>query len=158
MATVNFFWASQTAITLTTSGGSMTNLSAVAAGTDLDVRSGGNASLLTDVDFLLICQVATTTGIAAGTIMADLYLLPKLDGTNPPQNDVTSGSSYIAPNFRVGSFIAAKVPTANTDTYFAIVQASLKPNLYTAFPLNRCGQTISANWTLKAYANDIQGV
>lgn len=157
MAT-NFFWATQTAITLTSTGGSTTTGSAVAAGTDLDVRSAGNASLLTDADFLLICQVATTTGIVAGIVMADLYAVPKLDGTNAPQTDLTGGSSYIAPNFRLGSFVAAKAPTANTDTYFGIVGTLLKPNLYTCYILNRCGQTISANWTLKAYATDLQGV
>jgi hypothetical protein len=158
MATTNFYWASQTAITLTSTGGSTTNGSYTAAGTDLDVRSGGNASLLTDFDFLLICQVATATGIALGTIMADLYALPKLDGTNLPQIDTASAAAYAPNNFRVGSFIAAKILTTSTDTYFAITGVLLKPNLYTLAIINRCGQTISANWTLKAYCTNMTGV
>jgi hypothetical protein len=158
MATVNFYWATQTAVTLTTAGASTADGTYGAAGTDLDVRSAGNASLLTDADFLLICQVATATGIVAGKVMADLYALPKLDATNLPQIDTTSSSSYAPPNHRIGSFYAAKAPSTNTDTYFAITGVLLKPNLYTLAIINRCGQTISANWTLKAYCTDLQGV
>jgi hypothetical protein len=158
--TTNFLWASQSSINLANGNlGSASNGSAVAATTaDLDVRTAGNAALMTDFDFLLISQFATVTGIAANTVIADLFLLPKLDGTNLPQIDTTGGSSYIPPEFRVGSFRAAKVPVANTDTYYSITGVVLKPNLYTAYILNRAGQTQSANATLRAYAAYMTGV
>lgn len=140
-------------LTLTSTGASLTNLSAAAAGTDLDVRSAGNAAEDFQGVFELTCQWGTVTGIAAGTVIGDLYLVPKMDGTNLPQIDLTADGSYIPATYRVGSLIAAQAPTANTDTKFTtnpLDGVSLMPLLYTAHLLNRSGQTISANWTLKA--------
>lgn len=151
----NITWKELSIVTLTTTGGSTTNGTATAAGTDLDVRAAGNAGDTFSGNFLLICQWSTVTGIVAGTIVADLYLVPKIDGTNLPQIDTTSGSSFIPYVFRVGPFSAAKAPTTTTDTYFALPNIDLQPLLYTAYILNRSGQTISANWSLKtvvAYA------
>lgn len=69
-------------VTTTSSGSSLTNGSAgVANGTaNFDVRSGGNFEEDRTAQFELICQWATVTGIVAGTIVAELYLLPALDG------------------------------------------------------------------------------
>lgn len=147
------FWKERAIATITSSGGSITNLSAVSAGADIDFRAaGGNADDDAGV-FELTCQWATVTAIAAGTIVGDLYLVPKMDGTNASQQlDTTGGSSYIPYTCKVGSFIAAKVPTANTDAKFVsgvldVIQ--FLPLLYTPYILNRSGQTIAANWTLK---------
>lgn len=146
------FWKERAIITLTSTGASLTNGSGAAAGTDLDVRAAGNAADDGAAILQLTCQWGTVTGIAAGTLLADLYLVPKMDGTNLPQVDLTSGSSYIPFVHRVGGFIAAKVPTASTDTIFAtgsLDQIPLMPLLYTAHLINRSGQTISINWALK---------
>lgn len=139
-----------TAVTVTTTGGSATNLSAVSAG-DVDFRSGGTANLIEQMLAFaeLKAQWSTVSGIAAGSLIADLYLVPKLDGTNAVDIDTTGGASFIPSTFRVGSFMAAKQPTSSTDARFATAVFELFPALYTAYIINRSGQTISANWTLK---------
>lgn len=152
MAGGDIFWKERSIITLTSTGASLTNLSGAAAGTNLDVRAAGNAADDDAAIFQLTCQWATVTAIAAGTLLADLYLVPKMDGTNLPQLDLTAGSSYIPYAHRVGGFVAAKVPTSNTDTIFAtgsLDQIPIMPLLYTAHIINRSGQTISSNWILK---------
>lgn len=146
------FWKERPLFTLTSTGASLTNNSGAAAG-DLDARALGNAAQDFAISFLLTCQWATVTGIAAGSKIADLYLVPKVDGTNLPQIDLTAGSSYIPFSHRADGFIASKVPVANTNTLFAtysLGQITLMPLLYTAHLMNKSGQTISVNWKLEA--------
>jgi hypothetical protein len=145
----SFFFKERAIVTLTSSGSSMTNGTAVSVGTDLDVRSAGNAAEDFIARFQLQCQWATITGIGANTVVADLYLLPKLDGTNLPDVDTSSGISNIPFAAWVGNFVATKAPTANTNMLFISPPIDLQPLLYTPYLLNRSGQTISANWTLK---------
>lgn len=144
-------------VTLTSSGSSLTNGSAGAGnGTaDFDARSGGNAADDLQGQFELICQWATITGIVAGTIAAELYLVPKLDGTNLPATDLTAGSSRLPYSTFAGVFECTKAPTSNTDMRFVSANVSFNPLLYTPYILNRSGQTISANWTLKSVS--VQG-
>ncbi len=139
-------------VTLTSSGASLSNGSAgIANGTaNFDARSGGNFADDFAAQFELICQWATVTGITAGTIVADLYLLPRLDGTNAPDIDTTSGTSRLPFNAYVGSFEATKAPTANTDTRFITAPVAFNPLLFVPYIIGRSGQTMSANWTLKA--------
>jgi len=136
-------------VTLTSSGSSLTTGSAGSAGTDLDARAAGNAADDLECAFELTCQWGTITGIVANTVIGDLYLVPKLDGTNLPDVDTTSGSSVLPAPTYAGSFVATKAPTASTNARFVSGTVYLRPNLYTAYLLNRSGQTISANWTLK---------
>jgi hypothetical protein len=144
-------------LTLTSSGGSLTTGSAgIANGTaDFDARSGGNAADDLQAQFELICQWATITGIVAGTIAAELYLVPKLDGTNLPATDLTAGSSRLPYSTFAGVFECTKAPTANTDMRFISDNVRFNPLLHVPYILNRSGQTISANWTLKAVS--VQG-
>lgn len=139
-------------VTLTTSGGSLTTGSAGAGnGTaDLDSRSGGNLDDDLQAQFEMVCQWATITSIVAGTVAAELYLVPKLDGTNLPTTDTTSGSSRLPYSCYAGVFECTKAPTANTDMRFVTGNIPINPMLYTPYILNRSGQTISANWSLKA--------
>ena len=139
-----------TAVTVTSSGGSTTAGSATSAG-DVDLRSGGTSNLIEQIlGFAeLTCQWATTTSIGAGTIVAVLYLVPKLDGTNAADIDSSSGAAYISANYRVGSFIAPKALSTSTNYRFATPVFDLFPALYTVYLLNSSGQTVSANWTLK---------
>jgi hypothetical protein len=92
------------------------------------------------------------TGIAAGTVIADLYLVPAIDGTNFPDIDTTAGASVIPYTMLAGSFVAAKTPGVSTNAVFQSAVADLMPVLYNVYILNRSGQTISANWTLKVLA------
>jgi len=139
-------------VTLTSTGGSLTNGSAGAGnGTaDFDARSTGNFPDDLQAQFELIAQWATVTGIAANVVVADLYLLPALDGTNFPDIDTTTGSSALPYSAYVGSFVATKAPTANTNARFVTPNVTFNPMLHRPYILNRSGQTISTNWTLKA--------
>ena len=136
-------------IVLTSTGASMSSGSAIAVGTDLDARTGGNAPDDLLCKFQLTCQFATVTGIAVDTIIADIYLLPKLDGTNLPTIDATSGASALPYSCFVGSFVAVKVPTAAVDMLIVSPRVDLDPLLHTVHLIGRSGQTISANWVLK---------
>lgn len=144
--------------TLTSTGASLTNNSAGAAnGTaDLDARTGGNAPDDLRAQFELTCQWATITGIAANTAVAELYLVPALDGTNFPDIDTTSGSSVLPMATYVGSFVATKAPTANTSARFVSPVVDLMPVLYRPYIKNTSGQIISANWTVKMVAAQAQ--
>jgi hypothetical protein len=135
--------------TLTSTGASLTNSSGGSAG-DIDLRTSGGYEGDFQVQMELTCQWATITGITNGTIVADLYLVPKMDGTNTPDVDTTTGASNFPIACLAGSFIASKAPTANTNMRFVTTAFDASPRLSTAYIKNRSGQTISANWTLKA--------
>lgn len=141
----------QAIVTLTSSGASMTSGSAaVANGTaDFDARSGGNAPDDLQGQFELICQWATITGIVANQIIAELYLVPLLDGTNLPDIDLTAGASVLPAGTYVAPFTATKTPTAATNTRFISPNVLFNPLLMRPYILNRAGQTMSVNWTLK---------
>lgn len=145
-------------VTLTSSGASLSSGSAGAAnGTaDLDARSGGNAPDDLQARFELTAKWTTTTGIVAGTQVAELYLVPKLDATNLPDIDTTSGTSRLPAGTYVAAFDATKAPTSATDARFVTGAVDLFPALYTAYILNRSGQTMSANWTLKVVSAQAQ--
>lgn len=141
----------QAIVALTTTGASLASGSAGQAG-QLDARAGGNAADMFAALFSLTAQWATVTGIAAGTVMADLYLVPAIDGTNFPDIDTTSGAAYIPFTMKAGSFIASKSPPASTNMLFQSSQVDLMPVLHNVYILNKSGQTMSANWSLKVLA------
>ena len=149
----------RTAVTLTSTGASLTNGSAAAAGTDLDARAGGNVPDDFQAQFELTCQWASiTTAIGANTVVAELYLVPKIDGTNLPDMDLTAGSSVLPPSTLKGFFVATKSPTAGSNARFITDTFPISPRLYTAHILNKSGasNTISANWTLKVVGDQAQ--
>lgn len=148
----NILTKEQGIVTLTSTGAALTSGSAGLAGTQLDCRTNGNAADLFMALFSLSAQWATVTGIAAGTTIADLYLVPAIDGTSFPDIDTTAGASYIPFTMRAGSFVAAKAPTANANALFQSAMVDLMPVLYNVYIINRSGLTMAANWTLKALA------
>lgn len=153
----NLLWKEQaTPVSLSGSGSALTTGSAGLAGTQLDCRVNGNAADLFAAMFTLTAQWATVTGIAAGTTIADLYLVPAIDGANFPDIDTTSGVSYIPYTMRFGSFVAPKTPTANANALFQSAPVDLMPVLYNVYILNRSGQTISSSWSIKALATAAQ--
>jgi hypothetical protein len=145
-------------VTLTSTGASIATATAgIANGTaNFDARSTGNAPDDLQAQFELTVQWATITSIVAGMVVAELYLLPVLDGTNAPDVDTTSGSSNIPAGAYVGAFVCAKAPTANTNMRFITGNVSVNPLLYQPYILNRSGQTMTANWTLKAVSVQAQ--
>ena len=151
----DIFLKEGTIFTLESSGGSLTTGTAVAASTTFDVRSNGSAGVIQNREaiFELVCQWSTVTGIVAGTVAAELYLLPAIDGTNYPDVDTTGGASFISFTSFAGNFSCSKAPTASTNMRFNSQHIRLRPLLYKAYILNRSGQTIASTWTLKILTN-----
>jgi len=150
---------SGTTLTLTTTGASLTNGSAGAAGSAVSFKSGGTTELadMLSAVFELTVQWATVTGIAANTVVADVYFVPRNEAdTADCQIDTTSGSSYIPSSYRVGPLLAAKAPTANTDAVFKTDKFDSPQQKGTFYILNRSGQTMTANWTAKVAPSDAQ--
>lgn len=143
-------------VTLTSTGSSLTNGSAGSAGTDFDARAAGNAANDFYAQFELTCQWSTVTGITANLAIGELYLVPKMDGTNLPDIDTTSGASMLPATTFFDYFVATKAPTANTNARFVTQALPISPRLYTAYLKNTSGQTISANWTLKVISDQAQ--
>lgn len=135
--------------TIGTTAATLATGSAVLVG-QLDARAGGALADLFIALFSLTAQWTTITGIAAGTTIADLYLVPVIDGTSSPDVDLTAGASYIPYTMRAGSFVASKAPTAITNALFSSMPVDLFPTLYSVYILNRSGQTISTGAVLKA--------
>ena len=144
-------------VTLTTTGASLSTGSAgVANGTaDFDARAAGNSPDDFQAQFEFVCQWATITGITVNTAAAELYLVPLLDGTNLPDLDLTAGSSALPLSAYVGVFQCVKVPTAATNMRFVSTTVQFNPMLLRPYILNRSGQTMAANWSVRVVA--VQG-
>lgn len=145
-------------VTLTTTGASLTTGSAGAANAtaDFDARAAGNAPDDLQAQFELVCQWATITNIVAGTIAAELYLVPILDGTNLPDVDLTGGASRLPYVTYGGAFECPKAPTANTNMRMVTANVTFNPMLMRPYILNKSGQTITANWSLRAVSVQAQ--
>ena len=145
-------------VTLTTTGASLTNGSAGLGNqtADFDARSTGNSPDDLQAQFELVCQWATITSIVKDTVAAELYLVPVLDGTNVPDVDTTAGTSALPYAAYAGPFTCVKAPTANTNMRFVTPIIDVAPRLYKAYIMNRSGQTITANWSLKAVSDQGQ--
>ena len=145
-------------VTLTTTGASLTTGSAGAANAtaDFDARSTGNFPDDFQAQFELVCQWATITSIVANTVAAELYLVPLLDGTNLPDVDLTAGASAIPFSAYVGAFVCVKAPTAATNMRFISPTVIFNPMLHRPYIIGHAGQTISANWSLKAVSVQAQ--
>src|SRR6266853_3703789 len=137
--------------TLESSGSSLTTGTAVAATNTFDARSGGSVGVVQNREaiFEFLCQWSSVTGISAGTVAAELYLLPSVDGTNYPDVDTTGSTSFISYPAFACNFSCSKAPTGSTNMRFHSPHIRIRPLLYKAYMLNRSGQTISATWTLK---------
>lgn len=119
-------------------------MSAVAAGTDLNAAAGGNVPDDYEAAFYLDCTFGSAP--SAGK-RVELYLIPKVDGTNLPTVDLTAGASVLPRAFYRGSF---EVCLSQTGQKLAIEGVPLSALLYTVYLLNKADADISANWTLKA--------
>lgn len=152
----DIFSKERTAVTISSSQAALSSGNSQAMGVDLDFRNSGNAAEDFACVFELFCQWATITGIAAGTIIADIYLIPKLDGTNLPDLDLTT-STGLPPQCLVGNFQAVKAPVANTNMRFVSnLVEGIHPMLYTVHLMNRSGQQIASGMTVKALSARVQ--
>lgn len=133
---------------LVTSGAALTNNSAVAAATDLGVNAGGNAAEDFISQFWLSVQWASVSGMTAGMIAAELYLVPSQDGVVFPDVNLTGGSSRVPFATLAGVFELPLVPAVNTNIRLVTRTVDLLPLLYRAYILNKSGQSFNTGWTL----------
>lgn len=148
----SILWKETSVITLTSALAALVNGGAgIANGTaNLDVRAAGNAADCFSAIFSLSVAFVTITGVVAGDNVADLYLLPSLDGTNFPNVTATNASTdYISPNHYVGSFIAAATFVTTVAQLMETGPIDLLPVLYQPYIINRSGQTMTVNGVLK---------
>jgi hypothetical protein len=126
-----------------------------AATADLDVRAGGNAAFSVLATFELLCRWATNTGILAGVAIADLFLVPLIDGSNLPDVDLTATTSAIPVSTYVGTFPCARQPASAADMRFVLENVPLMVMLYRAHIINRSGQTVTTtsgtSWQLRVF-------
>lgn len=152
----NIFWKERAIVTLqdrTNTTTMATGSGTSAATADLDVRAAGNGADDFYATFELLVRWATITGVLAGVVAAELYLVPLIDGTNLPDVDLTAGSSYISPNAFAGNFIVTKQAVAATDLRIHSGPVFLMPHLHRAYVINRSGQTFTTtsgtSWQLR---------
>lgn len=134
--------------TLEASGASVSN---AAVGTANDADLDNTTELAFAYDFELIGGFGSS--VTAGEDL-DLYLVPKLDGTNAA--DVDTSTPVFQPSHFAGTFIT---PTNGTAARRMTVPAvAVGPYKYTAYVHNKSGQTLSATWDLIAYPVKAQSV
>jgi len=143
----DIFFKDQSPVALTTISGTLANNTAVlVAAINLLTTSGtANLALNFEATAELLAQWSTITGITVRVVVADLYFVPAVDGTNYADVDTTSGSSFISSNYRVGSFVAHKQLVTATNYRFATAPFDLFPLKYNVYLLNVSGQTMSAS-------------
>lgn len=130
-------------ITLEVSGAAVTTGSLFLATTTLDNRSGGNAAQTIWCNF----QLSAGMSIAAstGTAVAELYLVPALDGTN--YADINQACNFVQGNLFRGTFYA--VLSQNSAQVLVLEGIPVQPLLYKVYMINKNTGTLSANWGLK---------
>lgn len=143
----------RTALTLSSASASLSSGSVVLLPTNFSALVGGNAEGDFAAQFDLLAQWATVTGIAAGTAVAELYLVPSLNGTDFPDVDTTAGAGRVPSQFLFGVFEASKVPTASVNMRFATGVRDIAARLYRPYLKNTSGQTMAAGWVLLATAD-----
>lgn len=132
--------------TLEASGASTSNN---AVGTANDADLDNTTELAFAFDFAL--NGGFGSSVAAGEDL-DLYLVPKLDGTNAAASDAST--PLFQPDHYAGTFIT---PTNGTSARLMTLQARpVGPYKYTAYVHNKSGQTLSSGWALTAYPTKAQ--
>ena len=127
--------------TLEASGASVSNN---AVGTADDSNLDNTTELAFYYDFEL--NGGFGSSVTAGEDL-DLYLVPKVDGTNLADKDTST--PLFQPSHYRGTFIT---PTNGTSARRMTIEAvPLGPYVYTAYVHNKSGQTLSSTWTLKAF-------
>lgn len=123
-------------------GTSVSNNASGVAATQFDNRSGGNGAQSFWANFELKAGFGSAPTIG---LTVDLYLVPRIDGTNLA--DVGASAQTFQPNHNKGSFYIVLSQTGVQR--MTISAALLMPLLYDAYLLNKSGQTMSTNWGLR---------
>jgi len=132
--------------TLEASGASVSNN---AVGTANDADLDNTTELAFTCSFVL--NGGFGSSVTAGEDI-DLYLVPKIDGTNAADSDTST--PLFQPSHYAGTFIT---PTNGTSARRMTLEArAVGPYKYTAYVHNKTGQTLSSTWTLTAYPEKAQ--
>ena len=132
-----------------TSGGSLTNGTAVACAT-------ANLANQTNLDDYCTFELVGGFGSAPTLPQAiEVYLVPANDGANFADVNTASGSSYLSPSQFAGIIPVTLSQTAS-QRMVSGSRAPLGPRLYKVYLLNRTGQTLSSGWTLTVYGGRYQ--
>lgn len=130
-----------TAQTLEANGGSIAN---GAAGEANDQDFDNTTEKAFSVNFVL--NAGFSTSVAANEDL-DLYLVPRIDGTNLA--DQNAAGAVFQPSHLAGTFIS---PTTGTSVRRMTIEGvAVGPYKYRAYIVNRAGVTVAAAWTLVAY-------
>lgn len=127
--------------TLEANGGSISN---GAAGNANDAALDNTTELAFAYDFEL--NAGFGSSVTSGEDI-DLYLVPKLDGTNYADKDTST--PLFQPSHYAGKFITPN--TGTTARRMTIEDVDVGPYVYDAWLVNLSGQTVSTGWTLKAF-------
>lgn len=134
--------------TLEASGASVSN---GAVGTANDADLDNTTALGFSWSFVL--NGGFGSSVTAGEDL-DLYLVPKIDGTNAA--DADTSTPLFQPGHYRGTFIT---PTTGTSARRMTVEGVvLGPYKYVAYVHNKSGQTLSSGWALVAYPEIAQSV
>ena len=120
-------------------------------GAEYDNTAAGTLDMVADLLFAI--QYAVITGISAGVRVADVYLLPKTDGTNYP----TQAGSPSVPQRRlwVGS-LESRNPSTSALEYLSIPGVVLPPTKFKLLLANISGQALHGSAAMFAKAQPYQ--
>jgi len=141
------------AVTLFSNGGN-TGLNSLASGSQAISDVLDNTTALDPLVNLELDVAYTTTAPTAGQRVADLYMVPSLDGTNYGE-----GSSSIRPEAKhlIGSFESRNGSTSAVERLM-LKEITLTPGKHKFVLVNQSGKTYHATLcVLKAYPYQYQG-
>lgn len=102
--------------------------------------NGTNLDLWADLLFAL--QYNSVTGISAGTKVADLYLMPQVDGTNYP---TTAGSPAVPQKALYIGSLESRAPSTSALEYLALPGVAIPPYNFEILLANVSGQALHAS-------------
>lgn len=129
--------------------GSVATVLSTELNSDVTAQSTVSAAIDNDAEQDLYVDIEVVHGtyggsVAAGTKVADIYLLPTVDGTNYPSNDADSTTLYPAAKFLIGS--AVKVTATGTGGMRDIIPGVPLPvGDYKIVHVNTSGQTLASS-------------
>jgi len=149
---VEIKWLDDTAVQTIISGSTLTNNNREAAAynnsTELDMYA----------DFELFVKFDTTAP-SAGDRVAELFILPTVDGTNFPEGGDGTVGDDLDPQqvLKIGVF-ESRDPSTSTEERIVLSGIPLPPRDARYVIKNISGQTMNASWTLKAKPYKLQSV
>lgn len=130
-------------------GSSTTTVLSTELNSDVTAQLTVSAAIDNDAGLDLYCDIEVLHGtygssVTAGTKVADIYLLPTVDGTNYPTNDADSTTLYPEAKYIVGSCV--KMSATGTGGMRSIITGvPLPARDFKIAHLNTTGVTLAAS-------------